>query len=617
MVLFTVAFLTLLGWVPWALIRSLRTRANGFIIAPFLGLAILETFSWYWLEFGTGGMHTGLVVLGALWLASAVFVVIVGRPRGDRLLPAIPGNSVIPAILLVGVAIVLSSITMARGLQGAEPAPVTFGNADTAQYALSSEVLADDGFDGIGWISGAQLGELGRSDNGGVRPFLATVAIINGTSVWHATTPAMTVFVVLAAIAAAWLVTVTSRAGPMTAVLLGLLALLPFSFIFIVGQQYLAQVSAMAGALALAAVLLGDRPSTWRDALTTAIPATFALIPMLLTYPQMALVSVIIIGMISACVTLDSIHRIPILSTAQSIARSATVVMISALASALILTPVIPGLIDRVRAVGGSSFGWPLPVLSPLQILGLADFEPMTAISRSAMIGPSSSTPGTSGQWWLIAVTIIALTAVASAVGFVKQGKVPLFPLATSAFVLVSYRAFFDREGPSYAQWKWITFFQPLLSIAVLVSLWIILDAVLERLPDRRRVIAGVAVALGAGLSIIMLGPLFRLWSQPWWYVTDDLADVQRVASSGLGRVNVLVDDYAESMWTGYFLNPIQTSMVSASYFPKTGSTEGWTVTKDQYVKTSPVREVPLNSTYRLVCFKEPCSPAPSLPPRG
>lgn len=617
MVLLTLASLALLGWVPWMLIRPLRARVNGWIALPFLGLAVLETFSWYWLEFGSGGLRTGLIVLGAVWLASAVLIVINARSRGARLLPPITDAAVVPAVLLIGVAIILSALTMMRGLQGSEPVPTTFGNADTAQYALSSEVLVDEDFDGTGWISGAELGELGRSDNGAVRPFLAAVALINGTSVWNATSPAMAVFVVLIAIAAAWLVIVTTRAGPMVTVLLALSALLPFSLVFIVGQQYLAQVAAMAGALALAAVILQNRPTTWRDAAEAAIPATFVVIPMMLTYPQMALASLVIIGIISVLVALESFGRMALIDTVKSMARSGAQVALSSAAALIVLTPAVSSLVDRVRVVGGATFGWPLPLLSPPQILGVEDFTPMTAISRSAMIGASNSGPMTSTKWWMMAFVVIGLAAGASALSIVRRGKTPLFPVASATVVLVSYRLFYDREGDSYAQWKWITFFQPVLTIAMVVSLWVFLDAALQHFSGRRRSVSACALALGIGLACVTLGLVVRLWAQPWWYVTDDLADVRRVAASGLERVNVSVDDYAETMWAGYFLRPIQTNLRSASYFPRTGSTEGWTVTKDPYVKSMPLREVPLNSTYRLVCFKEPCGPTPVLPPRG
>ena len=77
-------------------------------------------------------------------------------------------------------------------MQGNEPVPSTYGNADSAQYALSAEIYFDEGFDGIGWISTGELGGFGRYDNAAVRPYLTSVALMNGTEVWIAATPAMT-----------------------------------------------------------------------------------------------------------------------------------------------------------------------------------------------------------------------------------------------------------------------------------------------------------------------------------------------------------------------------------------------------------------------------------------
>jgi len=112
-----------------------------------------------------------------------------------------------------------------------------------------------------------------------------------------------------------------------------------------------------------------------------------------------------------------------------------------------------------------------------------------------------------------------------------------------------------------------------------------------------------------------LLGPSVHLWSNPWWYVTEDLADVRRVARSGVDHVSVALDPFAETMWADSFLQPVPTILASRSYFPTTGITTGWVLTKDPYVAATPLRGVPLNSTYRLVCYRDPCSPAPTLGP--
>lgn len=616
MVLTTLAFLGLLGWLPWFAIRPLRTRVNGWLAAPFLGLAVLETFSWYWLEYGTGGMRSGLVVLGALWLAGATLAVVGARSRGERVVPRVTGDGAAAAAVLIGATIILSSLTMVGGLRGAEPAPTTFGNADMAQYAISGDVYVDQGFDAVGWVPGVELGPLGRTDNTGVRPFLSTVALIDGTSVWHATTPAMAVFVVLTAIGATWLAIAATGARPMIATLLGLAALLPFSFVYIVGHQFLAQVPAMAGALALTAVVLENRPRSWREIGGTILPASFMLIPIVLTYPHMALASLVVVGAIGVLLELDAIGRIAVTDVVGSMIRTSAALAGSLLAAVLVLAPAVPGLVAYVGLVSRELFGWPLPLMSPIQALGVAGFGPMTAIGRASMIGPSGGGLSTGTQWWIGAMIVLVCATAASSVGISRRVRLPLFPIATAVVVLASYGIVYCIAGDSYVQWKWITFFQPFLSIAVLVGAMIVIDTAFERRPDRRGVVAAIALVTSLALLGLTLRPVLRLWSRPWWYVSDQLADIGRVAGSGLDRVNVILDDYGETMWAIYFLDPVVTSPRSTSYFPSSGSMRGWTVTKDPYVVGTPLREVPLNSVYRLVCFAEPCTPEPDLPPR-
>ena len=615
MVVVTLTVLAAVGWLPWILIEPIRRRLNGWIVAPFFGLAVLEVFAWYWLEFGSGGLRVGYVLLGAAWIVVAVAVVIRARYRNQRLLPPISRRGIQAGFLLLAAAIALSSLIMMRSLQGNEPVPSTYGNADSAQYALSAQIYFNEGFDGTGWISTGDLGGYGRYDNAAVRPYLTSVALMNGTEVWIAATPAMTVIVILAAIAAAWLILTTTRAGPTTASLLGVAALVPFTFTFIVGHYYLAQAATIASGLAFCALLLNLRPSTWRQVFEILAPAVFFLVPVILSYPQMSLGLLAVVGLVVAAVALDGLRRDGIREVASRVLKSLSVLVLAALGSILVLAPTIPGILERINAVKDASAGWPLPLLSPLQVLGLETFRPMTEISRSALIGPSDPVPMTDVRWWSGAMLVMALCGLASFVAWTRKARLPLFSIVTAAVVLVSYRMFYAQQGDSYQQWKWITYFAPLLAVAVLVGLYILFDALFARFPNHRRSVAVSILVVTSLLVGLALPSLLRLWSKPWWYITDELADVRRVADSGIDQVNVALDPYAETMWAAYFLAPLPTNLDSPSYFPTANITNGWTLTKREYVKTAPLQEVPLNAKYLLVCYREPCSPAPVLAP--
>ena len=615
MVMVTLMVLAAVGWLPWVLIGPMRRKLNGWIAAPFLGLAVLEVFAWYWLEFGTGGLRVGYVLLGSVWIVATVVVVLRARGRNERFLPPVSRRGVLAGFLLVSLAVALSSMIMMRSLQGSEPVPSTYGNADSAQYALSAEIYFDEGFDGIGWIPTGNLGSYGRYDNAAVRPYLTSVAIMNGTEVWIAATPAMTVMVVLAAIAVAWLVLTTTRAGPTTASLLGVAALLPFTFTFIIGHYYLAQAAAMASGIAFTALLLDLRPSTRRQIFEASVPAVFFLVPVVLSYPQMSLGLLAVIGLIVAAIALDGLRRGGVRDLATEVMRSASVVVLAAIGSVLVLAPTVPGMIDRINAVKDAAAGWPLPLLSPLQVLGLEKFGPMTASSRSGLIGPGDPMPITDFRWWAAAMLVIAVCGLASFVAWKREGRLPLFSVVTATVVLVSYRMFYAQVGDSYQQWKWITYFVPFLAVAVLVALYILFEELITRFPKHRVVVAVSTLVVCLSLLGLALPPLVRLWTQPWWYITDELADVRRLTDSGIDYVNVELDPYAETMWAAYLLAPLPTNLESASYFPTGGVRSGWTLTKRKYVKTAPLREIPLKAPYLLVCYSEPCSPAPVFAP--
>ena len=72
--------LAFLGWIPWRLLVAGRELLPFVVAAPLFGLALLSTFGWYWLEYGSGGMADGLAILvGVDLIASGVVLL---RLRG-------------------------------------------------------------------------------------------------------------------------------------------------------------------------------------------------------------------------------------------------------------------------------------------------------------------------------------------------------------------------------------------------------------------------------------------------------------------------------------------------------------------------------------------------------
>ncbi|MEI7624271.1 MAG: hypothetical protein WCJ88_12005, partial [Actinomycetes bacterium] len=298
--------LFLVGWLPWAAIGPVRRRVNCWFAAPFFGLAIVEVFGWYWLEWGSGGMRVGAAFLAAFWVVGAVLVVLWPRPDRQSLIPRSTSHGLLAGVIVVLGALIFSSFILLVGLKGAEPVPTWYGNADLSSYALVSQHYVDNGHGDPGSISTADLGARGRDDASGVYPFLALTAIVNGTGVATASLPALGLALLLLVIASAWMLSVLVRAGPILIAGLSLLVIVPFSITFVVGHGYLAQVLCMAGAVAFGAVLLSGNIDSWRESLLVSVPAAFVMAPMLLSYPPMAGGSAVVVGATAVIIRINS-----------------------------------------------------------------------------------------------------------------------------------------------------------------------------------------------------------------------------------------------------------------------------------------------------------------------
>ena len=602
------------GWLPWAAIGPLRRRVNCWFAAPFFGLAIVEVFGWYWLEWGSGGMKLGAVFLAAFWVVGAVLVVL--WPRSDRqtLIPRCSSKGLWAGVVVVLGALVFSSLILFSGLKGDEPVPTWYGNADLSSYSLVSQLFVDNGHGDAGSISTADLGVRGREDAAGVYPFLALTAIVNGTGVATAAVPALGVALLLLVIASAWMLSVLVRAGPILIAGLSLLVIVPFSITFVVGHGYLAQVLSMAGAVAFGAVLLAGNFDSWRESLLVSVPAAFVIAPMLLSYPPMAAGSAVVVGGTAILVRITSFRAADWYANVLRMIRAGVPVIGSLVLAAVAIAPVLVTLIDRARALSNSYDGWPLVAMTPFEILGILPFRGMVDTTRRVAFEDVNMISPSAAQWFGQALLLLAFLGFASFIAWRLRHKFSLLPLVAGLAVLVSYGFLYSQRGISYQQWKWITFFQPLLTIAVIVAIVVLIQTALSRYPASRYLITATALGITVLVAAVSLQWDLRLWGQKWPYVTADLQELREVASSGLDQVSLEVEPFAETMWAAYYLAPLKTNFISGSYFTPSIGTSAWIVTKPEYLYGSPSQVVRINDTFVLVCQREPCGAMPVLP---
>lgn len=605
--------LGLLGWLPWAAIGPVRRRVNGWFAAPFFGLAIVEVFGWYWLELGSGGMRVGLVMLGVLWFSGSLLLVLWFRPRWRSLVPAFTRSGLAAAAIIVLGASLFASLIMAKGLGGDQPAAMWYGNADGSSYAVISEHYVDNSHHDVGWVSTGALGSFGRDDAAGIRSFLASMAIVNGTDVATALTPAMALALVMLVIAAAWTLTALVRAGPMIIAVLALPVMVPPSITYIVGHTYLAQVMAMAGALALLAVLLTAGSRTLSDALFAAIPAALVLVPLVISYPHMAAGTFVVISGIAVLTRIEPGSGSPRSWIAGLPGRTAVTALVAMAASAIAVAPVLGSLVSRADRLGSANAGWRLSLMTPFEIVGISPFKGMVDATRRVTFGAVDLSMPSATQWFAEGSLVIALLAVATVIGWRRRHTLALFPLVAGLAVLISYRIMFAERGISYQQWKWITFFQPVLIVAVVVAVVVLLRAATTAYPARASLTIPVALGLSGLAVLACLRSDVKMWDNDWPYVTSDIAGLRRVVDSGISSVNIEVEPYAETMWATYYVAPLPAFVVSGSYFPPATGQAAWTIMRTVDVKGSPAEVMPINGTFSLVCKKQPCTPRPVL----
>src|SRR5205814_5379383 len=98
--------------------------------------------------------------------------------------------------------------------------------------------------------------------------------------------------------------------------------------------------------------------------------------------------------------------------------------------------------------------GWTLPGFLPVELLGFIRAE----------------TPHPSAARWIWSGVAIGLFVLSAWALRKREAVISRFGVAVVLLILGSYGAVFLKEGgPSYRQWKWITFFQPLF-VAVIVA---------------------------------------------------------------------------------------------------------------------------------------------------
>jgi len=223
------------------------------------------------------------------------------------------------------------------------------------------------------------------------------------------------------------------------------------------------------------------------------------------------------------------------------------------------------------------------------------------------MLGFQTSVDTTHSWATLVVSALLILALVGCAVLAWRHGLgASIAPLgAAIAIILVSYAVIYqDEGGPTYRQWKWITFFIPLFVASTLAIVVIACFSAVRHPRFWRRVGYGL-IGAQMGIAVVLAGgEAFPLGAQADHYLSVTLDQVDLRSNPRLASTEVLNLDtqpYWETMWLAYFLRDKQLTLAPPTYYPTSPPRGRWYIERTGSLTTAGAQVTPLNSTYRLV----------------
>jgi len=568
------AALTVIGAPIWLLVRPAPLPVSDAFACPVVGLAVLQVFSWYWLRYADGGMSRGLPILAAAVFVS-LFVVWWLRGKAFRR-PSLTGcASTFATFAAVGAVFMIEFRVPFR------IGHLTAGsiwNADIALYANVSSALVAHGFSWAGNIAGINLGVTAMNAQGigpGVYSTLAAVAAGTGLGTWQVALSLLLVGVALGAVAIRDTARLLLPRSDVAASLIAVLATMASLFAYVTTNYFLAQVLvvplALGEVLVLHWIARQSRPREWARGLV--LLAAMVLIAVL-SYSPMAFVMQ---PVLVAVVCLGEIGR-------GWWRRSVTVVaaVLGAFVAAYAFVPApFTRSFEFIRVSLLEERGWPLGLMTPLDLLGF----------RQAVRGPRPN-----GWAFLLEALMVGVIVIAAVWAlWSEQCRAALVLAAAVAVILASYAVVYYARGVSYEQWKWISFFQPMLFVAVFALVVAAAGVLMRRWfhPPRLAIVAVASVLafvlMAASARILVTGTAKTraVWvkGQPtieWSVVRTPLSDLaDRPALTRLKAVNVGRGAWDE-MWAAYFLQPTtRVYLLGPSYLPISPPGAPWTIVSE------------------------------------
>lgn len=554
------AALWVVGWPVRALLVGRSPGRHHVAATPLIGLAVLQAAGWY-AALRDGGITIALLAVCAGGALASVAIGI-ARARGGG------GLDVRGALRSAPIVVVLAAVTTGlfafhyQATYDDRPAvPVTGGNNDIAAYALSAEHLVAHGFDEPGAVVGTHVGTITRHDVFGAYALLVFGAAVTGLDMWQTLLPALLVGAYLCVLSMYCVVRRCSDLARAPAAAVALLSCASFLFVYVEIQYFLSQVIGMATTGLVFVLTLDASRARDRGEWGRGVGVGAALVVCtLFTYPHMVYLGVPVLVGLAGVAAATGRPRLPALVRAGGFG----VVMV---AIAFVVSPSrFVDALDRTIALSDIPAGWPLPFVTPSQLLGF---------HRSWTLTPSRTT--------VVASVALVVAAPAAAVALRLRSKLRTEPLLVLVVgLLASYAAAYARYGVSYNQWKWISYFQPLVVVGLAAPLALAVREVVRRLPRLCRGATAAATVLPVVLLVAATVNARHASRTAVTEVDPDVLALQDApALRALDAVNVDLPPYWHTMWGMYAAVEAGVDAVhphSLSYYPRSPHSAEWTL---------------------------------------
>ena len=539
------AGLIVLG-APLPLLCNLR-RSDAVVLTPLAGAVLLEVFAWYVLDFSDIGLHPTLP-----WLTAAVVLLFtLALWRNRRRIRATRTNASHSAdeqrsLCSLGLTTALSVIAFvvhARGLLNLGYLTIgTLGNNDAAAYAIVAKHISSNGFAQAGLITSNHVGDLARTDVTGIYSLLSHATWITGRGEWEVAMPVLLLATVLVAQGICHLLLRTTKLGAATIALLAAISVNTYLFIYITWHFFLSQMIAMTAVpLLLYLTIRGERDlGRW----TARLIVAGLVVNLLLVYPHMAfLLPPVILAIVAV-----GAGQLTGLSVRAK--ETMSLLLVGGLIGGAVVVTRLAIAVDRLFNLKSAIAGWELPGVLPWALIGF-----QTSFRATATAGV------------IVGSVILVVECLRSWRRRCQREEAHDFPLVGIIIaVLCTQGVFYFLRSSEYEHWKWISFFQPLLTATLLVPFAIGLSTWATNIwlrPARHThtyVLVGLLL-IGMSNGLVATRALADDGRSIW--VTPELIDLATSPTlTDIGELNLANGAYWNSMWSAALLAPRAMSLV-------------------------------------------------------